>query len=122
MHEFDKLTLAELEKFKILNDQAIAEAYLLLSNLETHERTIESYIAKKQPFNWPWQKQTPTTSGRYMCKEIGAPYETAKFCIITVSPLGAFRISFKNDHLERNRPLFSISKREWIKIPEQGVL
>ena len=115
MHAFNKLTLAELQNFKLANDRAIAEAYLLLGNLETHERTLESYIAKKQPFSWPWDKAKPLVPGQYMWKYIYAPCDSAEFCTIDINRNGAWMVHFG----ENVFPLHTVQHREWIILPDE---
>jgi hypothetical protein len=122
MNAFDKLTLAELQEFKLANDRAIAEAYLLLGNLDTHERTLDSYIFKKQPFTWPWDRAKPLFTGRYMWKHIDAPCDSAKFCTVEVGRNGPLVVNFgKNpfDNSETVRFLHSVQHREWIKLPDE---
>lgn len=47
MHALDKLTLAELEKFKLANDQSIAESCWLVRTLGARDRVKPSPLKKQ---------------------------------------------------------------------------
>jgi len=117
MHKFDKLTIEELQNFKATNDKDIAEAYSLIVTLETHDRTLNSYIAKKRPFTWPWDAAKPLEPGCYMYKEIHEASNCAKFCTVTRSANNDLMVYF-ND-VKANYFMNAVGHMHWIKAPNE---
>lgn len=117
MHKFDKLTVVELENLKTKTEEQIREFWGTAHSYLMDLNILDSYIAKKQPFSWPWDRAKPLEPGCYMYKQIYESSDCAKFCTVTLSANGDLMVYFNDS--KSNYFMKAVGHMHWIKAPQE---